>query len=226
MMKALDISSLIKVLAICLNFCYNCIMIEFKKVRYTYFNKFYTLYDFSYKFQDGNYTLIGDNDCGTLTLIRLLAKLDTYYKGDILIDGKSLKKTNYKKDYSVAYISATPRFFNNKTVLENVCYPLKSRGINKQERTNIALVHLSNWGWKDKASIKVKDLTKSELIMLALIRASVRKLDLLLCEDIFNNISPTILDKISATTKIIISKNYDNFENYTSLIFGLGNLKE
>lgn len=201
-------------------------MIEFKKVKHTYYSKFYTLFDFSYKFDTGNYALIGENDTGPLTLIRLLAKLDTHYKGEILINGKSLKKTNYKKGFSVAYISATPRFFNNKTVLENICYPLKSRGVKKQERTNIALVHLSNWGWKDKSNIKIKDLPKNDLIMLAIIRASVRKLDLLLCEDIFDSISPTILDKISATTKIVVSKDYIDFENYTPLIFGLGNLKD
>ncbi len=201
-------------------------MIQFKKVRYTYFSKFYTLYDFSYKFDAGNYVLIGDNDSGPLTLIRLLAKLDSYYKGEILIDGKSLKKTNYKKDYSVAYISASPKFFNNKSVIENVCYPLKARNIKKQERTNIALVHLSNWGWKDKANIKVKDLTKNDLIILTLIRASVRKLDLLLCEDIFDSVSPNILDKISATTKIVISNNCNDFDEYNTLLFGLGNLKD
>lgn len=199
-------------------------MIEFKKVKYTYFSKFYTLFDFSYTFNDGNYALVGDNVSGPLTLIRLLAKLDTYYKGDILINGKSLKKVNYKKEFSVAYISATPKFFDNKTVLENVCYPLKSRGIKKQNRLNIALVTLANWGWKDKADIKVKDLPKNELITLALIRASVRKLDLLLCEDIFSQIEPTILDKISATTKIVVSNQERDFKGYTTLLFGLGNL--
>lgn len=201
-------------------------MIEFKKVSYTYFSKFYTLFNFSYKFNDGNYALIGDNDSGPLTLIRLLAKLDTYYKGEILINNKSLKKTNYKKDFNVAYISTSPKFFNNKTVLENVCYPLKSRGIKKQEQINIALVTLSNWGWKDKENIKVKDLNQCDLITLALIRASVRKLDLLLCEDIFDVLPPTVLDKISATTKIIVSNGYDDFKYYTTLMFGLGNLKD
>lgn len=201
-------------------------MIEFKKVSYTYYSKFYTLFNFSYKFESGNYALLGDNISGPLTLIRLLAKLDSFYKGEILVDGKSLKKTNYKKDYSVAYISATPKFFNNKTVLENVCYPLKSRGIKKQERQDIALVTLANWNWKDKQNIKVKDLSKTDLITLALIRASVRKLDLLLCEDIFDTLSPTILDKISATTKIVVSNKENNFNGYTSLIFGLGNLKD
>ena len=201
-------------------------MIEFKNVKYTYFSKFYTLFDFSYKFDASNYALIGDNINGPLTLIRLLAKLDTWYKGEILINGTSLKKTNYKKDFNVAYISATPKFFMNKNVLDNVAYPLKSRGIKKQERTNIALVTLANWNWKDKANITVKDLSHSDLIMLAIIRASVRKLDLLLCEDIFDTLSSTILDKISATTKIVVSKTCDNFKDYTKLIFGLGNLKD
>ena len=201
-------------------------MIEFKKVKYTYFSKFYTLFDFSYKFDTGNYALIGDNISGPLSIIRLLAKLDTWYKGEILINDKSLKKINYKKDFSVAYISATPKFFVNKSVLENICYPLKSRGVKKQERLDIALVTLSNYGWKDKADIKVKDLNKTDLITLAIIRASVRKLDLLLCEDIFDTLSPAILDQIPATTKIVVSQNCTNFDNYTTLIFGLGNLKD
>ena len=201
-------------------------MIEFKKVKYTYYSKFYTLYDFSYQFDNGNYCLFGDNVNGPLTLIRLLAKLDTHYTGDILINGKSLKKISYKKDYNVAYISATPKFFDNKTVIENICYPLKSRGIKRQEQLNISLVTLANWGWKDKANIKVKNLNKTDLIMLAIIRASMRKLDLLLCEDIFTLISPSIIDKIYATTKIVISSNNNYFNNYAPLIFGLGNLKD
>lgn len=200
-------------------------MIEFKKVSYTYFNKFYPLLDFSYKFDVGNYCLVGDDVSGPLTLIRLLAKLDTFYKGEILINGTSLKKVNYKNNYNVAYISATPVFFNNKSVLDNVAYPLKARGVKKQERTNIALVTLSNWGWKDKADIKVKTLSKTEQITLALIRASVRKLDLLLCENIFDVVDPKLLDKIPATTKIIVSPNELAIDGYNYLLFNLDDNK-
>ena len=201
-------------------------MIEFKKVKYTYYSKFYTLFDFSYKFDAGNYALVGDNVSGPLTLIRLIAKLDTHYKGDILINGNSLKQTNYKKDFQVGYISATPAFFMRKTVLENVAYPLKSRGVKVQERNDIALVALSNFGWKDKADIKVNTLSKAELITLALIRASVRKLDVLLCENIFDFVPTSILDKITATTKIVVTPDYNNFPGYTSLLFNLGNLDD
>ena len=201
-------------------------MIEFKKVRYTYYSKFYTLFDFSYKFDMGNYALVGDNVSGPLTLIRLIAKLDTHYKGEILINGKSLKKTNYKKDFQVGYISTTPAFFMRKTVLENVTYPLKSRGISNQECSDMALVALANFGWKDKADVKVNTLSKAELVTLALIRASVRKLDVLLCENIFDLVPTTILDKISATTKIVVTPDYNNFPGFTSLLFNLGNLDE
>lgn len=201
-------------------------MIEFKNVKYTYFSKFYTLFDFSYKFDAGNYCLVGDNISGPLTLIRLLAKLDTFYKGDILINGVSLKRVSYKKDFNVGYISATPRFFEGKTVIENVAYPLKSRGIKKQERLNIALVTLSNWGWRDKANLQVKALSTSDKLMLGIIRTSVRKLDLLLCENIFDSISPTIIDKISATTKIVAANDAVGFDSYTPLIFGLGNIQD
>ena len=197
------------------------IMIEFKKVSYTYYSKFYSLLEFSYQFNDGNYALIGDNISGGLTIIRLLAKLDWHYKGEILINGTSLKKTNYKKHYNVAYISAIPKFFEHKTVLANVAYALKIRGVNRRERNNIALVTLANWGWKDKANMKVKSLTNPDRITLALIRANTRKLDLLLCEDIFNVITPDALDKINATTKIVVTQTGVELDNYTPLLFGI-----
>ena len=79
---------------------------------------------------------------------------------------------------------------------------------------------LSNFGWKDKANLKVKTLNKNELIMLNIIRASTRKLDLLLCENIFEVVSPKILNQIDATTKIIVTNNID-LEGYTCLLFGL-----
>ena len=180
-------------------------MIEFKNVSYTYFSKFYTLFDFSYQFDAGNYCLIGDNVSGGLTLIRLLAKLDTYYKGEILVNGTNLKKVNYKKDFNVAYISATPKFFDNKTVLENVAYPLKVRGVKKSQRNTIAVETLSRFGWNDKANLKTKTLTTDEKIILAIMRASTRQLDLLLCENIFDKVSIDKLNLINATTKILVT---------------------
>ena len=167
------------------------IMIEFKNVSYTYFNNFYTLFNFSYTFDEGNYCLIGDYDCGNLTLIRLLAKLDYFYKGEILINGKSLKKVDYKKEFNIAYIPQTPVFFNNKSVKYNLTYPLSARGIKKDVINQIVSNVLQKYNWQDKAKLKIKTLTKTERQILAIMRADTRPLDLLLVEDIFSTDNST-----------------------------------
>ena len=197
-------------------------MIEFKNVSYTYFNNYYPLFNFSYSFDKGNYCLVGDYDLGNLTLIRLLAKLDTFYKGDILINGKSLKKTNYKKDFNVAYISRTPAFFNNKSVVKNLAYPLRARNVKKQERERLINHVLEKYGWQNKANIKVKNLSQYERIMLAIMRASIRPLDLLLVEDIFDVIPLKIINNLLADIKIVVSKSDIDAKNFVKLQFKLG----
>lgn len=199
-------------------------MIKFEKVSYTYFNKFYTLFEFDYQFNEGNYALIGDYDSGGLTLIRLLAKLDTWYKGNILINGKELKKTDYKKEFNVGYLSTRPTFFMNKTALDNVVYPLKSRRVKKNERINLGLSALKNFNLQDFANIKVKNLTYSQQLLLSLARVSVRKLDLLLVEDIFTTISFDLIKNLAPTT-IVVTQNDIAPNNYTKLYFKLGNLE-
>lgn len=204
-------------------------MIEFKNVSYTYYSKFYSLYNFNYSFKQGNYALIGEDIEGPLTVIRLLAKLDSFYKGEIIIDNKSLKKINYKKDFNVAYISANPKFFNNKTVLENVVYPLKSRGVKKSERNQIGLSCLKNFNWENMANIKVSSLSQQDLITLSFIRASTRPLNLLLCENLSQIFKDNceyyinIINKIPACIKIVVS--ISPIPNYTPLNFYLGSLK-
>lgn len=201
-------------------------MIEFKNVSYTYFNNYYPLFNFSYSFDKGSYCLVGDYDLGNLTLIRLLAKLDSFYKGEILINGKSLKKTNYKKDFNVAYISRTPAFFNNKSVIQNLAYPLRARNVKKQERERLINQVLEKYGWQDKANIKVKNLSQYERIMLAIMRADTRPLDLLLVEDIFDIIQLESINNLLADIKIVVSKTDIDAKNFVKLQFKLGEVSQ
>lgn len=190
------------------------IMIEFKNVSYTYFNNFYTLFNFSYTFDEGNYCLIGDYDCGNLTLIRLLAKLDYFYKGEILINGKSLKKVDYKKEFNIAYIPQTPVFFNNKSVKYNLTYPLSARGIKKDVINQIVSNVLQKYNWQDKAKLKIKALTKTERQILAIMRADTRPLDLLLVEDIFSTDNST--DNININNASTSQSNITSSSNITN----------
>lgn len=197
-------------------------MIEFKNVSYNYFTKFYSLYKFSYCFDAGNYALIGDYIDGNLNVIRLLSKLDKLYKGDIFINGKTIKKISFKKDINIAYLSKNPVFFEHKTVLQNLIYPLKSRGLKKDEYLSKCRQALTNFGWKEKENLKVACLSQPEKLILSLIRASVRDLDILLCEDIFDTVNFDLLQKISATTTILALNHSPAPEYFTKIYIKLG----
>lgn len=199
-------------------------MIEFKNVSYNYGAKFSSLLDFSFHFTSGNYALIGDYVEGNLTVIRLLAKFDVWFKGEILIDGKNIKKINYKTDVNVGYLSRTPVFFEGKTVLQNLIYPLKTRGIKKTVCIEKCLQALNKFNWQDKANTKVKQLTNAEKMTLAIIRVSLRDLDILLCEDIFDKVDIKLLNHISASIKILALNTSSPPPNYTQLKFKLGNM--
>ncbi len=197
-------------------------MIEFKNVSYTYFSSYYPLLNFSYTFNNGKYALVGDYDTGNLTLIRLLARLDTYYKGNILINGTELKKVDFKQ-FNVAYISLTPTFFKHKSVLFNVAYPLISRKVKKREAYNIASKQLAKFKFDHLQNVKVKALDNTQKFILSLIRASVRNIDLLLMEDIFTLDLPSNFDistYISASITLLVSRDDLTLNNYTKIYFG------
>lgn len=196
-------------------------MIEFKQVSYTYFSNYYPLMDFCYNFNKGIYQLIGDYDTGNLTLIRLIAKLDTYYKGNILIDNIDLKKVDFKQ-YNIAYISTNPTFFNNKSVIYNLAYPLLSRKIKKSEAYNLALQKLIDYNMEHLTNKKIKQLNFNDKLIISLLRASMRNLDILLVEDIFSLDLPNnfnIFDYVTAETTLIVTKNDLELPNSTKIHF-------
>ena len=201
-------------------------MIEFKNVSYNYFTKFYSLYNFSYTFNAGNYALIGDYIDGNLNVIRLLSKLDKLYKGEIFINGSNITKLNYKKDINIAYLSKSPVFFEHKTVLKNLIYPLKSRRLKKCDCLSICRNALENFGWKDKENLKVSTLSQTEKLVLSLIRASTRNLDILLCEDIFDSVDFNLLQKLSATTTILALDNSPAPNNFVEIPIKLGTINK
>ncbi|SHD78189.1 ATP-binding cassette domain-containing protein [Schnuerera ultunensis] len=83
------------------------------------------------KIERGKITgLIGPNGSGKTTLLNILSGLDKDFSGIIRYDGKLLDGGIYKK---MTLVSQKPYLFRRK-VYENIEYPLKVRGINKDER--------------------------------------------------------------------------------------------
>ena len=103
------------------------------------------LNDFSFQVENGSFiSILGPSGCGKTTLIKIIAGLLVPTEGQVKIDGCAISGPN--PDRTVIFQEYG--LFEWKTVIENVEFGLKAKGIAKLERRSIAqrfinMVHLA-----------------------------------------------------------------------------------
>ena len=76
--------------------------------------------------------LVGPSGCGKSTALRLLAGLETEDSGEILIEGRSVIG-HPPQQRDVAMVFQNYALYPHMTVEQNLAFPLKMRGLNRQE---------------------------------------------------------------------------------------------
>ncbi|URK68200.1 ABC transporter ATP-binding protein [Streptococcus oralis] len=79
--------------------------------------------DLNLNFQSGMvYALIGDSGCGKTTLLNMLAKLETFDKGEIVYKGKSLTSLKNEEFYrnELGYLFQNFGLLESQTIRENL----------------------------------------------------------------------------------------------------------
>lgn len=164
-------------------------MIEVKKLYLKYIREYYALYDINLKIEQGeSVALIGEEGSGKTTLLRVLAKLEKYDKGEAYIKDINIKKINFKEDVNLGYVSTKPVFLENKTVYENLKFVLKNRNIADKEieqKVNDTIIEYNLEKYRDT---KASDLSLYEKYMISFIRLTLRPLEILMVDDIFENL--------------------------------------
>lgn len=162
-------------------------MLLIKHLYHKYTREFYALYDVNMEVADGErVALIGADDSGKTSLLRIISKLEKPSKGEVYLKDRPLKKVNFRSDISAGYVPATPVFLENKTVYENLKFILSERKISPMEiesKINEAIIDFSLEKIKDE---KISNLTVEEKYILSLIRLTFRKLDFLMVDNISN----------------------------------------
>ena len=99
--------------------------------------------DLNLNFQSGMvYALIGDSGCGKTTLLNMLAKLETFDKGEIVYKGKSLTSLKNEEFYrnELSYLFQNFGLLESQTIRENLELGLIGKKKNKkQEKERLLL---------------------------------------------------------------------------------------
>ncbi len=146
---------------------------------------------------DELFVIVGLSGSGKSTFIRSLNLLNTPTRGDIKINGDSLKDMSKHelRDYRRKDVSMVFQHFgliSHRTVLENIEYPLEVQGIDKKTRREkaaavIEQVGLSGWGDSLPSS-----LSGGMRQRVGLARALVNDPELLLMDEPYSALDPLI----------------------------------
>lgn len=189
-------------------------MIEVKDLYLKYIREYYALYNINLKIEEGEcVAFTGEKHSGRTTLLRSIAGLEKFDKGEIFINGRDVKKIDFSTDVNLGYVPVVPVFFDNKSVYENLKYILVERKINKNEiesRINQLLIDFKIEKYKN---IKIQDLDLYEKYLISFVRLLLRPINILLVDNIFSK-----LNSEEANAFVTLIKDYFVSKNVTTII--------
>ena len=126
-------------------------------------------------------TILGPSGCGKSTLLRIVAGLDRQTAGEVMLDGQRIEGPG--ADRGMVFQSYT--LFPWLSVLDNVCFGLRERGLPRPQQLEIAHDFLTKVGLKGFANHYPKQLSGGMQQRTALARALANKPRMLLMDEPF-----------------------------------------
>jgi molybdopterin-binding protein len=143
----------------------------------------FSIRDISFSLRQGDYfILLGVSGAGKSLVLETIAGLITPDHGTIEMDGKDITKCSIQ-DRKIGLVFQDLALFPHLTVFENICYPLKGKIRNHQERKEIAEKTASLLDIGELLNRKPKTLSGGEQQRVALARSLVHKPRVLLLDE-------------------------------------------
>jgi ABC-type Fe3+/spermidine/putrescine transport system ATPase subunit len=147
--------------------------LELRHVWKRYGTELYGVCDVSFELPHGEFlTLLGPSGSGKTTTLMMVAGFETPTKGEILLQGRSIAR-ELPQQRNLGVVFQGYGLFPHKTVLENVEFPLRMRGMPSGERRRKAGEMLERVGLQDFATRKPRALSGGQQQRVALARALV-----------------------------------------------------
>lgn len=146
------------------------------------------------------YGIIGMSGAGKSTLMRCMNYLEIPSSGRVLIRGKDLgecgKRELQRKREDIGMIFQHFNLLMQKTVLENVCFPLYVQGKRKKEAHEKAQRLLDLVGLSDKSRAYPSQLSGGQKQRVAIARALASDPKILLCDEATSALDPQTTSSI------------------------------
>ena len=211
-------------------------VLSFRNVDFRYPEGKEVLHDISFQLERGKaYALVGPTGGGKTTTASLMARLYDPTEGEVLLNGRDIRSYPHaERTRRVGFILQDPFLFTG-TVRENIVYGNEEYSDHSSERlaSVLAEANLSSLlerfpeGLDTKVANSGNSISLGQKQLIAFMRATLRKPDLLILDEATANIDTVteqlleeILDKLPAsTTKVIIAHRLNTIDNVDQIFF-------
>ena len=159
------------------------------------------LKDVSLQIRSGEiFGIIGLSGAGKSTLVRCINLLEQPDRGEILFHGQDLMKLKEKtlrlQRRKISMIFQSFNLLDQRTSLDNICFPLELMGVSKKEARKRAMELLETVGLPDKADAYPVQLSGGQKQRIAIARALASDPEVLLCDEATSALDPQTTDSI------------------------------
>ncbi len=135
--------------------------------------------------------LLGSSGCGKTTALRLVAGLEEVSAGAVSIGDRIVNDVD-PKDRDVAMVFQSYALYPHLTVAKNIEFPLRQRGVNKEERTTKVKRAAETLGLGTLLDRKPAQLSGGQRQRVALARAIVREPLVFLMDEPLSNLDAAL----------------------------------
>lgn len=144
--------------------------------------------------------IIGLSGAGKSTLVRCINLLERPDGGQVLFHGKNLMELGGRElrvqRRKISMIFQSFNLLDQRTSLDNICFPMELAGVPRKEARKRALELLETVGLPDKAGAYPVQLSGGQKQRIAIARALASDPEVLLCDEATSALDPKTTDSI------------------------------
>ena len=164
---------------------------------------FLVIDDVSFDVREGEFvTVIGPSGCGKSTLLNILAGLETYEGGDVVVNGHRVQASAP----DTVMVFQEDALFPWLSVMGNVEFGLKQRGVSKEERKRIAQQYIEMVGLSPFSNSSIHQLSGGMKQRVAIARSLALNPRILLMDEPFGALDAKTREDMQSQLQTIHEK--------------------